>query len=216
MGDVRKYRFATATVCLVVGVALTPLPASASGPGNSQDSVSARAQSMPTAPAAVRKAFGIFRRAPSAADLLPPGRTKVARRLQARFVSRLVSGSKAAHNRAWAVARDGKLCVSAEFRGGGASGCSQRGGTWALLVSVNQRRVDTPATAARVLALLPDTVTSVSRVAADGTRSAVPVKDNAVDVTFTREQPGWVTWTWPDGTVANPFNSAPQPQSLGA
>lgn len=211
MTCVRAFRAAGAATCLLLGTALVPVPALASG----SDSVRSRVQSMPQAPAAVRDAFGIFRRAPSADDLLPAGRTRTSRRLQARFVSRLVSGGTAGHNRAWAVFRDGKLCLSMEFRGGGAGGCSKRGVLWALIFSVKQRRVDAPATATRLLALLPDTVETASRVAPDGTQTAVPVTNNSVDVTFTREQPGWLTWTWPDGTVANPFNSTPQPQRLG-
>lgn len=174
---------------------------------------------MPQAPAAVRAAYAVFRRPAAQRDLLPPARTKHARSVVARFVTRRISGTVAAHDRAWAIVRDDKLCTSVELPGGGGGGCSPLRTTdgrapWTFATTISQRRVDTPPTRARIIALLPDGTHDVRRTAADGTVTAVQIHGNAIDETFTREAPARLTWVWVDGTTADPFNGAAMPPGL--
>jgi hypothetical protein len=157
---------------------------------------------MPQAPADVRAAYAVFRRAAMPSDRLPRGRTKRARQLSAGFVSRLIYGTAAQHNRTWAIARGGKLCVSAEFRGGGAGTCGKPGAVIALAL-VHQKRINDPATSVAVFALVPDGAHDAAAVYVDGSKVPVAIHANAITATFVRARPGSLEWTMPDGTLAS-------------
>lgn len=150
--------------------------------------------------AAIKRRFGVFRRKKTRRDSFP-ARNKKKRAEAAAIDSRLVYS--AAKFKVYLYVRDNAVCIA---RMNSASAAGTCGSLRSYLTATPPGLIMLGASTAPAEVIIPvvDGVSTITRVDTDGTRTALPVRNNIVVDTPTH--PVHYEWRQPSGIVATALN----------